>query len=133
MMDTNCPCGSGNNYTACCEPILTGKKNAATAEALMRSRYVAFTLANVNYLMLSHHSSTRPNKERKSIAQWAKSVKWIGLTILNSQDGQPFNISGTVEFKALYIEDGSLSQIHEKSLFQRENEKWVYISGVMLD
>jgi SEC-C motif domain protein len=132
-MDTNCPCGSGNGYTSCCEPIVTGKSNALTAEALMRSRYVAFTLANVDYLMLSHHSSTRPNKERKSIAKWAKSVKWIGLTVLNSQDGQPIDITGTVEFKALYIEDGLLSQIHENSLFQRENDKWVYVSGAMIE
>ena len=132
-MDTNCPCGSGNSYATCCEPIIIGKKNAPTAESLMRSRYVAFTLANVDYLMLSHHSSLRPNKERKSIAKWAKSVKWIGLTILNSQDGQQTDIRGTVEFKALYIEDGVLSHIHENSLFQRENEKWVYVSGQMLD
>lgn len=133
MMNINCPCGSGNSYETCCEPIINGKKNALTAEALMRSRYVAFTLANVEYLMLSHHSSTRPNKERKSIAKWAKSVKWIGLTILNSQDGQSVDTTGSVEFKALFLEDGALSQIYEKSLFQRENEKWVYVSGVMLD
>ena len=132
-MDTNCACGSGNAYANCCEPIIIGKKNAPTAESLMRSRYVAFTLANIDYLMLSHHFSSRPNKERKSIAKWAKSVKWIGLTILNSQDGQQTDIRGTVEFKALYIEDGVLSHIHENSLFQRENEKWVYVSGQMLD
>jgi SEC-C motif domain protein len=132
-MDTNCACGSGNAYATCCEPIIIGKKNAPTAESLMRSRYVAFTLANVDYLMLSHHSSSRPNKERKSIAKWAKSVKWIGLTILNSQDGQQTDMMGTVEFKALYIEDGVLSHIHENSLFQRESEKWVYVFGQMLD
>ena len=132
-MDGNCACGSGNAYASCCEPIIIGKKNAPTAESLMRSRYVAFTLANIDYLMLSHHSSLRPNKDRKSIAKWAKSVKWIGLTILNSQDGQQTDIRGTVEFKAVYIEDGFLSHIHENSLFQRENEKWVYVSGQMLD
>jgi SEC-C motif-containing protein len=132
-MDTNCPCCSGFSYATCCEPIIIGKKNAPTAESLMRSRYVAFTLANVDYLMLSHHSSSRPNKERKSIAKWAKSVKWIGLTILNSQDGQQTDNRGTVEFKALFIEDGLLSHIHENSLFLRENEKWVYVSGQMLD
>lgn len=132
-MDTNCPCGSGNSYANCCEPIIIGKINAPTAVSLMRSRYVAFTLANVDYLMLSHHSSSRPNKERKSISKWAKSVKWIGLNILNCQDGQQTDIRGTVEFKALFVEDGILSHIHEKSLFQLENGKWVYVSGQMLD
>ena len=57
----------------------------------------------------------------------------MGLTVLHTEDGDSSNEVGTVEFKALYIENGELSQIHEKSLFQRENEKWVYVSGVMLD
>lgn len=132
-MINHCPCGSAHPFATCCEPIINGKMNAPTAEVLMRSRYTAFTLANVDYLLLSHHSSTRPNKERKSIAKWAKSVKWMGLTVLHTEDGDSSNEVGTVEFKALYIENGELSQIHEKSLFQRENEKWVYVSGVMLD
>lgn len=130
-MPNNCPCGSGRSFATCCEPIIKGKTDATTAQELMRSRYVAFTLANVDYLMRSHHSSTRPIKERKSIERWAKSVKWIGLTVLNTQAGEANDTIGYVEFKALYLEDGKLQQIHERSLFERENEKWVYVSGVM--
>ena len=28
-----CPCGSGKKYADCCEPVITGKTKAATAEA----------------------------------------------------------------------------------------------------
>ena len=125
-----CPCGSGLTYADCCEPITSGRKEAATAQELMRSRYTAFTQANVDYLMRSHSAKTRPIKERKSIEKWAKLVNWMGLTIIQIQAGDANDEIGYVEFKVLYLENGKPQQIHEKSLFQRENGKWVYVSGV---
>lgn len=129
-MQNLCPCNSNMAYADCCEPIISGKKEAITAKQLMRSRYTAFTKANVDYLMRSHSAKTRPIKERKSIGKWAKSVNWIGLTILDTQDGEANDEIGYVEFKALYLENGQPQQIHEKSLFQRENGIWVYVSGM---
>jgi SEC-C motif domain protein len=126
----SCPCRSGLLFANCCEPFISGKKDAKTAQELMRSRYTAFTQANVDYLMRSHSAKTRPIKERKSIEKWARSVVWMGLTILNTQDGEASDEIGYVEFKALYLENGKPEQIHKKSLFQRENGKWVYVSGV---
>ena len=35
---TLCPCGSEKDYSACCEPLITGSQAAETAEALMRAR-----------------------------------------------------------------------------------------------
>lgn len=96
----------------------------------MRSRYTAFTQANIDHLLRSHSSKTRPVKERKSIEKWAKSVSWLELTILGTQVGEANAEIGYVEFKATYVENGTLQQIHEKSLFNRENGKWVYVSGV---
>jgi SEC-C motif-containing protein len=125
-----CPCGSNRNFNDCCELIINAKKEAATCQELMRSRYVAFTTANVNYLMRSHHSETRPVKEKQQIKKWAQSVQWMGLTILNAQQGEAADDIGYVEFRALYMEDGQMQQIHEKSLFKRENQRWVYVSGV---
>jgi len=128
-MQNQCPCGSGLSYPNCCEPIISGKKDAKTAQELMRSRYTAFTQANADYLMLTHSSKTRQTKVRKSIEQWAKSVNWMGLSILQTKAGEANDEIGYVEFKALFLENGKLQQIHEKSLFERENDKWVYVSG----
>ena len=58
-----------------------------TAQQLMRSRYSAFVLANGDYLMETHHSSTRPIKEKKAIVKWAKSVQWIKLEIVETTKG----------------------------------------------
>ena len=131
-MQNNCPCGSGQLIVNCCEPIISGRKEAITAEALMRSRYTAFTQANVNYLLSSHSVLTRPVKERKIIERWAKSVVWIGLAILKTDSGEANDETGYVEFKALFLQNGTPDQIHEKSFFQRENWKWVYVSGIHL-
>lgn len=129
-MNDLCPCGSKQNYTACCGAIITGKKEASTCLELMKSRYSAYVKADINYLILSHHSKTRPPKrERLSIKKWAESVQWMQLIIVNTSDGLSSDTKGHVEFKALYFENGQINQIHEKSLFQRENGKWVYVSG----
>ena len=71
-------------------------------------------------------------KERKSIERWAKSVVWMGLAILNTEAGEENDETGYVEFKALFLENGTPDQIHEKSLFRRENGKWMYVSGIHL-
>lgn len=129
-MPNLCPCSSGQPYTDCCEPIISGKRNAETALQLMRSRYTAFTLVNVDYLLLSHAAKTRPVKDRKNIERWAKSVTWIGLSILQTEAGEINDETGYVEFKAIFLENGQPGQIHERSLFHRENGRWVYVSGV---
>ncbi|NEX16830.1 MAG: hypothetical protein C1943_09425 [Halochromatium sp.] len=59
-MPTPCPCGSGKTLADCCGPFLDGTSAPATAEALMRSRYTAFTQSAVDYLRTTWHSSAQP-------------------------------------------------------------------------
>ena len=46
-----CPCGSGKKYADCCEPVVTGKTKAATAEALMRARYTAYVVHEIDFIV----------------------------------------------------------------------------------
>ncbi len=124
-----CYCNSGKEYDQCCELLLLNKKTAETAEQLMRSRYSAFATANINYLLNTHHKSTRPTKDRKNILKWAKSVGWQRLEVIKTKQGTPLDTEGFVEFKAFYIENGNLECIHENSRFVREDNLWYYISG----
>ena len=57
---SECPCGSGKSYAACCGPLHAGAAIAPTAEALMRSRYSAYGLGLEPYLLATWHVSTRP-------------------------------------------------------------------------
>ena len=45
-----CPCGSGKDFDQCCGPYLSGRAEPPTAEALMRSRYVAYTRGDIDYI-----------------------------------------------------------------------------------
>ncbi|MEE9407752.1 MAG: YchJ family metal-binding protein [Polaribacter sp.] len=116
----NCPCNPSNLYDDCCKKAHQNIHSVTTAEILMRSRYSAFVLANIDYLQKSHHSATRPSKyEKKEILSWTKSVEWVKLNVLNST-------KNTIEFKAYFKENGSLNVIHENSFFVKENNHWVY-------
>ena len=123
----NCYCGSLKSYSSCCEKAHKSTAEAKTAEQLMRSRYSAFVLANGDYLMQTHHTSTRPTKEKKAIVKWAKSVEWIKLEVLETSKGTINDIEGTVTFQAYFYEKGKVNIIHEKSAFVKENNNWFYL------
>jgi SEC-C motif domain protein len=93
---------------------------APTAEALMRSRYSAFAVGDVAYLLRSWHSSTRPRTVALDPAQ-----RWTGLEIVSSTGGGLLHEVGTVEFRAHY--QGGV--VHENSRFRREDGEWRYLDG----
>lgn len=127
-MKEKCLCDSGKEFADCCQLIIERKKDAITAEQLMRSRYTAFTKANGNYLIFSHHSSTRRSVDKKEIEQWARSVQWIRLVVEKSTEP---DVKGdaTVEFRAFFVENGAMNCIHENSLFRKQNGIWKYVAG----
>lgn len=130
LSDKKCPCGNKLNYDSCCGMIHQDIKLAKTAEQLMRSRYSAFTIANGEYLQLSHHSKTRPNKrELKDLIKWTKSVQWVKLEVIKTEQGQENDKEGTVEFSAYFFSNGKLDVIHEKSIFLRDSTSWVYFKA----
>ena len=119
-----CPCNPSKLYADCCQKAHINIKSVTTPEELMRSRYSAFVMANIDYLLKSHHSKTRPsNSEKKEILAWTKSVEWVKLDVLKSTEN-------TVEFKAFFYENGSLNVIHENSFFVKQNNYWVYKSAL---
>lgn len=123
-----CPCGSQRVFTDCCEPYLSGIDIAPTAEALMRSRYTAYCQGNVDYLIATHHASQRSPSDRVNLSKSIRNTTWLGLTIVNTEQGQPEDATGIVEFVALY-RTGEVGQLHERSRFQRQKERWFYVDG----
>lgn len=119
-----CPCQSGKNYQDCCQPIHDGTADAETAEKLMRSRYSAYALGLVEYLLASWHPSTRP-----PILQLDENCKWIGLRINATKRGEIEDIEGWVDFEARYKINGKAEKLKENSYFRRVDGKWLYISG----
>jgi len=121
---TECPCGSGKSYTTCCARYVENGEYAPTAEALMRSRYTAFTLQNEEYLLATWHASTRPAS--LGLAE-ETSNKWIGLDVKRHEQ-QDAN-HAIVEFVARYKINGKAHRLHEVSRFVREQGRWFYVDG----
>ncbi len=126
--DEPCPCGSSRPYADCCGALhqsfaADGRLGAASAEALMRSRYSAFVRGDLAYLQASWHASTRPAE----LAPDQAGLKWLGLEVRQhlSQDAE----HATVEFVARSKLGGRAHRLHEISRFVREDGVWYYLDG----
>lgn len=123
-IDAACPCGSGVTHGQCCGPVLVDHREAATAEALMRSRYTAFVVGDVGHLERSWHADARPPDIRVDPLQ-----EWTGLTIVETDLGRALDATGVVEFVATSVVGGRKRSLHERSRFVRVDGAWVYVDG----
>jgi SEC-C motif domain protein len=110
-------------------PFIEGTALPATAAELMASRYVAYSLGNVDYLIASHDPQTRNRIDRKATEMWAREAEWLSLEILRTERGGPEDVRGEVEFIARYRQDGVEHVHHEKSDFRREEGRWYFVDG----
>jgi SEC-C motif-containing protein len=120
----DCPCGSKRPFDDCCGPIIAGERDADTAEALMRSRYSAYVLRDLDYLRDSWHPASRP-----ATLDGAADAKWIGLDIRDCREGGRNDATGIVEFVARFKIGGRAHRLHEISRFARVDGRWFYIDG----
>lgn len=121
-----CPCGSGKSYTVCCEIFITGKELPASPEQLMRSRYTAYSQANVEYIADTMKSPAADGFDKPSARAWAKSIIWVKLDVLNSSIN---GSTGFVEFNATYLEKRIKQHLHEISEFHLIDGRWYYTNG----
>lgn len=129
---SECPCGSGLPLAECCGPMLSGHCQPATAEALMRSRYTAYTLVNVAYLQKTSAPALRKKFDEKATREWASASQWSGLQIIKTTQGGPDDATGKVEFIARYTYKESVQEHHEVASFIRgENQEWLFEDGMI--
>ena len=118
-----CPCGSGTAYAACCGPLHDGAP-AATAEALMRSRYSAYARDRLDHVFRTWHPRTRPGDVTPD-----PGITWTGLEVLATEAGGPDDDTGVVEFRAHFRSAAGPQVLHETSRFERRGGRWVYVDG----
>lgn len=104
---------------------------APTAEALMRSRYVAYCKGNIDYLVATRHPSKRTFDDRINLLKSVKTTVWESLTILGTRKGLKGDANGYVEFMAVHSQP-EWGQLHERSKFVKNNDRWFYVDGEML-
>lgn len=125
-----CPCDSQKKYLSCCEPLITGKQRPETPEALMRSRYTAYTMANIDYIKQTMRGDALTGFQELDAKRWAKRAHWIKLNVLKSAIEN--TNTGYVIFEASFVDGARLKSIHEKSAFISEAGQWYYIGGTHL-
>lgn len=115
-----CPCQSGLDYNDCCAPLHRGAP-APTPQALMRSRYSAFSRDDADYVSATWHPDTRPADLRLEDGD-----QWLGLDILGAgEDGE----AGWVRFRATRRDNGGFAVLEERSRFVHEQGRWLYLDG----
>jgi SEC-C motif-containing protein len=99
----------------------------------MRSRFSAFCIGHVDYLISTHHPSQRRDDDRAQLAASLNHCQWLELSIIHCQQGSTDQQHGEVEFIASYRQDGQLAQLHERSRFVKEQGRWFYLHGDILE
>lgn len=121
-----CPCGSGNLLGACCGHYHAGTP-APDAQALMRSRYSAYVLGLVDYLVATTLPAQQAGLDRAAMAAWSAQSTWLGLEVESAEvlGGQPEH--GFVTFTARWHDQEGDHQHRERSAFVQHAGRWYFI------
>ena len=103
LLDSACPCQSNTSYEDCCGRFHTHTQFPETAEQLMRSRYAAYVLKNVPYIV----DTTVPSQQ----------------ALLNVQA----KFQSAVEFNAVFQGEEGEQTHHERSIFVKIDDRWYFV------
>lgn len=124
-----CPCGSSKNYSLCCAVFIKGEALPPTPETLMRSRYTAYTQANIGYIVKTMKKKAAKNFNAQKAFSWATKSKWLGLRVIKTFMDSENPKKGFVEFIAEYNLNNKKHALHEISEFHFEKDTWYYVDG----
>jgi len=119
-----CPCGSGQSFSACCEPYINQSKQCPNAESLMRSRYSAFALGFAEYLLFTSSSHLKNQLSKEALNETINAFEFVKLDVIDTSDN-------TVSFNAHLIDGNEHHQLKEVSTFIKEDGLWKYDTGVL--
>jgi len=95
----------------------------------MRSRYTAYTLGKIDYIEATMRGPALEGFDKKASGDWARSLKWVGLKVLDAPPVPEGETVGIVEFEARFKVSGRMETMRERSEFRRVDGRWYYVSG----
>lgn len=128
-MRQRCPCGLKLPLEACCGRYISGAEVPETAAELMRSRYTAYCVGAVDYLLATTVAARRAVTDRAQLADYCAGLRGVSLKILEADGGGPHDDIGVVVFEARLSYCGRAFVQRERSNFVREDGRWVYVDG----
>jgi SEC-C motif-containing protein len=121
---TLCPCTSNRPFSECCEPILKGVTQAPTAEHLVRARYSAFVLSDLDYVERTHAPEIRADFNRAEAERLADECEWVSLHIHSSKVCE--NIAD-VQYVVRIRLQGKIIAKASSSHFRRDDGEWLFV------
>jgi SEC-C motif-containing protein len=73
-----------------------GDAQPETAEQLMRSRYSAWALQRIDYLIATTWPRQQRQLQRKALENWANATEWQQLKIVDTLQGNTNDTTGKV-------------------------------------
>ena len=125
-----CYCGATLPYLECCGRLIGGEQLAQHPEQLMRSRYSAFCVGNIDYLIATLHPEKRQEDDRETLRNSITNTHWNRLKVIASR--QKNAQQGEVEFVAFFGTTAE-EQMHERSQFVKKGGRWYYFDGEVLN
>lgn len=95
----------------------------------MRSRYTAYAVQNVDYVLDTHDPETRDEIDEADVRNWSERSEWLELEILDTKNGGEKDEEGEVEFIARYLIDGKVRNHRERSTFKKTKGRWYLHDG----
>ncbi|WP_145005356.1 YchJ family protein [Pseudomonas oryzihabitans] len=121
-----CPCGTDRPLGDCCAPFHEGRP-APDAERLMRSRYSAYVLGLIDYLVATTAPAQQARLDREALTAWSLGSRWQGLQVLEHSPAPGDPAHARVSFVARW-EDGRGAHRHEeRSGFVQREGRWFFL------
>jgi SEC-C motif-containing protein len=98
----------------------------------MRSRYTAYTVHAVDYIVSTCIRKKEQDIDIKSTREWSEKAKWLGLKVVSIEKGNESDTEGIVEFEAHYEQNNLRDIHHEKASFKKVDDVWFYDEGVIV-
>jgi len=98
----------------------------------MRSRYTAYALHIMPYLLSSLHPGQRHDYDEAGAERWARESRWDGLEILDVSADPADENRGSVEFRARYRRGDERLVHHERAEFRKKDGTWYFFDGKMV-
>jgi SEC-C motif-containing protein len=125
-----CPCGGGQKYKRCCRRFHYGAP-PPHAELLMRARYAAYAVGEVDFILATTHPASPHFRAdtatwRSEVQRFSQQTRFESLTVkLAEEDGD----TARVRFFARLRQGARDASFGEESTFRRVDGRWLYLDG----
>lgn len=130
-----CPCKSKKLYKDCCEKFHKGEIFPVNALLLMRSRFSAYSLGLVDYIIKTSHPKNPCFKKdlknlKEEILKFCSSTIFENLEILNFKEEKD---QAYVTFIAYLKSNNKDISFTEISHFEKIKDHWLYKDGQIFE